>query len=87
MSELIYNIRVPIPLKPGSKEVSLPPFHTPPDKWISQGVVEPLRSPWGALDFRRLNVIIPNENPLPKREDILQALVPLSQIYSDGDRA
>ena len=55
------DVKVPIPLKPGSKEVSLPPFHASPasreiidtqmDKWISQGVIEPSRSPWGAPAF------------------------------------
>src|ERR1700720_2792385 len=94
------DVKVPIPLKPGSKEVSLPPFHASPasreiidtqmDKWISQGVIEPSRSPWGApafivyrgtkprmvIDFRRLNdMVIPNKFPFPKHEDILQALV------------
>ncbi|KZP07060.1 hypothetical protein FIBSPDRAFT_688222, partial [Athelia psychrophila] len=50
-----------IPMKPGAKEVSLPPFPTSPvkrevmdaqmDKWIALGVIEPSKSPWGAPAF------------------------------------
>ena len=50
-----------IPLKPGVKEISLPPFHASPanrevidkkmDKWIQLGVIEPSKSPWAAPTF------------------------------------
>ena len=60
------------------------------DKWIQLGVIEPSKSPWAApafivyrhgkprmvVDYQKLNEIaIANEFPLPKQEDILQALV------------
>ena len=88
-----------IPLKPGAKKISLPPFHTSPanrevidkqrDKWIQLGVIEPSKSPWAAptfivyrngkpcmvIDYGKLNEIaISDKFPLPKQEDILQAL-------------
>ena len=59
------------------------------DKWIQLGVIEPSKSPWAApafivyrnrkpcmgIDYRKLNEIaISVEFPLPKQEDILQAL-------------
>ena len=59
------------------------------DKWIQLGVIEPSKSPWAApafivyrngkpymvVDYRKLNEIaISDEFPLPKQEDILQAL-------------
>ena len=59
------------------------------DKWIQLGVIEPSKSPWAApafivyrngkprmvIDYRKLNEItISDEFPLPKQEDILQAL-------------
>ena len=59
------------------------------DKWIQLGVIEPSESPWAApafivyrngkprmvIDYRKLNEIaISDEFPLPKQEDILQAL-------------
>ena len=50
-----------IPLEPGAKEISLPPFHASPanrevidkqmDKWIQLGVIEPSKSPWAAPAF------------------------------------
>ena len=60
------------------------------DKWIQLGVIEPSKSPWAApafiiyrngkprmvVDYRGLNKIaITDKFPLPKQEDILQALV------------
>ena len=94
------DAKVQIPLNPGAKSISLPPFLSSPakrevidkqmDKWIQLGVIEPSKSPWAApafiiyrngkprmvVDYRRLNEIaITDEFPLPKQEDILQALV------------
>ena len=94
-----YDAKVHIPLRPDAKEVSLPPFPVSPEKraaidkqmdtWISAGVIEPSKSPWGfpafivyrnkkprmVIDYRKLNAVtIPDEFPLPRQEDILQAL-------------
>ena len=94
------DAKVQIPLIPGSKPISLPPFPSSPvkrevidkqmDKWIQLGVIEPSKSPWAApafivyqngkprmvVDNRKLNEIaIADKFPLPKQEDILQALV------------
>ena len=94
-----YNAEVKIPLRPGAKEVSLPPFPVSPEKraaidkqmdaWISNGVIEPSKSPWGfpafivyrnnkprmVIDYRKLNAMtIPDEFPLPRQDEILQAL-------------
>ena len=59
------------------------------DDWLHLEVIEPSVSPWGApafivyrndkprmvIDYRKLNDrVIPDEFPLPKQEDILQAL-------------
>jgi hypothetical protein len=59
------------------------------DKWIQLRVIEPSRSPWAApafivyrngkpcmvIDYRKLNdMVISDEFPLQKQEDILQAL-------------
>ena len=59
------------------------------DKWIQLGVIEPSKSLWAApasivyrngkprmvIDYRKLNEItISDKFPLPKQEDILQAL-------------
>ena len=59
------------------------------DTWISNGVIEPSKSPWGfpafivycnnkprmVIDYRRLNAMtVPDEFPLPRQEEILQAL-------------
>lgn len=94
-----YPTKVEIPLKEGAKPVSLPPFPSSPAKrqamdeqlnmWLAQGVIEPSKSPWGALvfivyrnekpqmviDLQKLNeVAIKDEFPIPWQEDILQAL-------------
>ncbi len=55
------NSECTIPLRPGSKEVSLPPFPSSPAKrevidkqmnsWIELNVIEPSVSPWGAPAF------------------------------------
>ncbi|CDO78031.1 hypothetical protein BN946_scf184648.g3 [Trametes cinnabarina] len=57
----IKNSTCSIPLRPGAKEVSLPPFPGSPakrevmdaqmDKWIELGVIKPSVSPWGAPAF------------------------------------
>jgi hypothetical protein len=90
---------VEIRLKPGSEPVTMKPYAASPmkrevidkqlDSWISMGVIEPSKSPWGfpvlivfrnnkprlCVDYRRLNeMTIPDEYPLPKQADILQAL-------------
>jgi hypothetical protein len=48
------------------------------DAWLSLGVIEPSKSPWAApvfIDLRRMNAqAIADEFPLPKQDDILQAL-------------
>jgi len=59
------------------------------DKWIQLGVIEPSKNPWAApafigyqngkphmvINYWKLNeVAISDEFPLPKQEDILQAL-------------
>jgi hypothetical protein len=94
-----YEVKVEIPMKPGSEPVSLPPFPVSPanrevinkqmDSWIQLGVIEPSKSPWAApvfivyrngkprmvIDLRKLNeMVIPDEFPLPRQDDILQAL-------------
>ena len=94
-----YPAKVEIPLREGTKEISMAPFIASPvnrkimdeqmDKWISLKVIEPSQSPWGApafiayrngkprmvIDFRKLNAqVIPDEFPLPRQDDILQAL-------------
>ena len=93
-----YNAKVEINLRPGVKEISLPPYNASPakreiidkqmDSWLSIGVIEPSRSPWGfpalisyrngkprmCIDYRKLNeVVIPDEFPLPRQDAILQA--------------
>lgn len=94
-----YPSHVEIKLKPGSEPVSMKPYNASPlkreiidkqlDSWISAGVIEPSKSPWGfpvlivfrnnkprlCIDYRKLNEkTIPDEYPLPKQSDILQAL-------------
>jgi hypothetical protein len=59
------------------------------NKWLELKVIEPSQSPWGApafityrgdkprmvIDYRKLNDrVIPDEFPLPRQDDILQAL-------------
>jgi len=76
----------PFPTSPVKREI----MDQQMDKWIQLGVIEPSKSPWAApafivyrhgkprmvVDYRKLNEIaIADEFPLPKQEDILQALV------------
>ena len=52
-----YDAKVEINLRPGAKEISLPPYNASPAKreiidkqmnsWINLGVIEPSKSPWG----------------------------------------
>jgi hypothetical protein len=90
---------VHIELMPGTKPISMAPYYASPakreaidkqiDLWLSQGVIEESKSPWGApviivyrnskprvcIDFRRLNkVTVADQHPIPKQTDILQAL-------------
>ena len=75
----------PFFMSPASREV----MDKQMDSWISLKVIEPSQSPWGAptfisyrqakprmvIDYRKLNEqVIPDEFPLPRQEDILQAL-------------
>lgn len=75
----------PFPVSPANREV----IDKQMDSWISLGVIEPSKSPWAApvfivyrngkprmvINLRRLNeMVIPDEFPLPKQDDILQAL-------------
>jgi len=56
-----YPAKVEIPLRDGSKEISLPLFSGSPashqiideqmDKWLALKVIEPSQSPWGAQGF------------------------------------
>lgn len=56
-----YAEEVDIPLLPGTKPISIPPYQGSPtsrevidkqmDSWINLGVIEPSKSPWGALVF------------------------------------
>lgn len=56
-----YSTKVEIPLKEGTKEISLLPFFASPksreiineqmDKWLKLEVIEPSKSPWGAPAF------------------------------------
>ena len=90
---------VHIELAPGMKPISMPPYYALPakreaidkqiDLWLSQGVIEESRSPWGApviivyrngkprvcINFCRLNkATIADQHPIPKQTDVLQAL-------------
>ena len=94
-----YDARVEIKLRPGAKEISLPPYNASPakreiidkqmDAWLNLGVIEPSKSPWGfpalisyrngkprmCIDYRKLNeIVVPDEFPLPRQDNILQAL-------------
>ena len=69
------------------------------DKWIEQEVIQPSKSPWGApvvivyrngkprfcVDYRKLNkVTIPDEHPIPRQPEIMQALSGF-QVFSSLD--
>ena len=94
-----YLERIDIPVKPRTEPVSLPPFPSLPakqeaidkqmDQWIQLGVIELLKSPWGApafivywngkpcmvVNLQRLNEsVINNKFPLLRQDDILQTL-------------
>ena len=75
----------PFPVSPAKREI----MDKQIDDWIQMEVIEPSVSPWGAptfivyrndkprmvIDYRKLNdCVIPDEFPLPRQEDILQAL-------------
>lgn len=75
----------PFPASPAKREV----IDKQMDSWIKLGVIEPSKSPWAApvfivyrnskprmvIDLRRLNQsVINDEFPIPRQEDILQAL-------------
>src|SRR6266849_2227505 len=91
--------KVHITLIPGTKPISMPPYYASPSKrevidkqldlWLSQGVIEESKSPWGApiiivyrngkprvcIDWRKLNkATVADQHPIPKQTDILQAL-------------
>ncbi len=91
--------KVHITLIPGTKPISMPPYYASPakrevidkqlDLWLSQGVIEESKSPWGApiiivyrngkprvcIDWRKLNkATVADQHPIPKQTDILQAL-------------
>ncbi|QRV96541.1 Retrovirus-related Pol polyprotein from transposon [Ceratobasidium sp. AG-Ba] len=94
-----YPEEIEIPLRPGTKEISLAPYRPSEEarkvirnqvqEWKRLGVIEESKSPWGApvlvvwrngkprmcIDYRKLNaVVIPDEYPLPKPQDILHTL-------------
>jgi len=69
------------------------------NKWIEQEVIQPSKSPWGApvvivyrnrkprfcVDYRKLNkVTIPDEHPIPRQPEIMQALSGF-QVFSSLD--
>lgn len=75
----------PYPASPANREV----IDKQMDAWLELGVIEPSRSPWGApafivwrngkprmvIDWRKLNEqAVPDEFPLPRQDDIIQAL-------------
>ena len=86
-------------LAPGTKPISMALYYALPakcevidkqlDLWLSQGVIEESKSPWGApiiivyrngkprvcIDWRKLNkATVADQHPIPKQMDILQAL-------------
>ena len=94
------GIQYEIKIEPGAALVSLAPYSASPekreaidkqlDKWFSQGVIEPLDSPWGmpvivvyqfgkprvCIDCRKVNAVSQADKyPLPRQADILQALM------------
>jgi hypothetical protein len=89
----------PFPASPAKREV----IDKQMDSWIKLGVIEPSKSPWAApvfivyrnakprmvIDLRKLNQsIIPDEFPIPKQEDILQALTGSQWLTTlDAERA
>lgn len=75
----------PFPASPANRKV----IDEQIDAWLQLGVIEPSQSPWAApafivwrndkprmvIDYRKLNdQVIPDEFPLPRQEDITQAL-------------
>ena len=75
----------PFPSSPANREA----MDKQMDTWLEQRVIEPSRSPWAApvfivwrngkprmvIDLRKLNEsVIPDEFPIPRQEEILQAL-------------
>ena len=89
--------KVHITLAPGTKLISMAPYYASPakcevidrqlDLWLSQGVIEESKSPWGApivyrndklrvcIDWHKLNkAMVADQHPIPKQTDILQAL-------------
>ena len=75
----------PYPSSPANREV----MDKQMDTWLELGVIEPSVSPWAApvfiawrngkprmvIDLRKFNeAIVPDEFPIPRQEDILQAL-------------
>ena len=88
-----------ITLAPDTKPISMALYYASPakhkvidkqlDLWLSQGVIEESKSPWGApiiivyrngkprvcIDWRKLNkVTVADQHPIPKQTDILPAL-------------
>jgi hypothetical protein len=75
----------PFPVSPANREV----IDKQMDSWLNLGVIEPSKSPWAApvfivyrnskprmvIDLRKLNeLVVADEFPLPRQDDILQAL-------------
>lgn len=103
------DAKVEIPLKPGTKPISVPMYGASPAKreviekqinaWFEADVIEPSSSPWGfpvvvvyrngkprlVVDYRKLNAhTIPDEFPIPRQSEIIQALSG-SQVLSSFD--
>ena len=91
--------KVHITLAPDTKPISMAPYYASLTKrevidkqldlWLTQGVIEESKSPWGApiiivyrngkphvcIDWRKLNkATVADQHPIPKQTDILQAL-------------